>query len=131
MLKQVIVLRSKYIDSNGNSFSLRRGKEISQCAHASMAFLAHRLNFSDNIDNLTPSQLEWLRGSFTKITVKVSSEEELMEIYEKAMAAKLEVHLITDSGKTEFHDIPTKTCLAIGPDEADKIDLITGKLQLL
>ena len=45
-----------------------------------------------------------------------------MEIHDKALAAGLEVHLITDSGKTEFHGEPTNTCLAIGPDEADKID---------
>lgn len=41
------------------------------------------------------------------------------------------MHLITDSGKTEFHGEPTDTCLAIGPGEADKIDEITGHLQLL
>jgi PTH2 family peptidyl-tRNA hydrolase len=61
----------------------------------------------------------------------VDSEEELMEIHDKAVAAGLEVHLITDSGRTEFHGEPTRTCLAIGPDEADRIDDITGHLQLL
>ena len=54
-----------------------------------------------------------------------------MEIHDKALEAGLEVHLITDRGKTEFHGEPTNTCLAIGPDEADKIDEITGDLQLL
>ena len=43
----------------------------------------------------------------------------------------LEVHMITDTGKTEFHGVPTNTCLAIGPDEASKIDAITGGLKLL
>ncbi|MCA9071910.1 MAG: hypothetical protein KDA84_23440, partial [Planctomycetaceae bacterium] len=37
----------------------------------------------------------------------------------------------THSCKTEFHGVPTPTCLAIGPAGADKIDEITGKLQLL
>ena len=54
-----------------------------------------------------------------------------MEIHDKALESVLEVHLITDSGKTEFYGEPTRTCLAIGPDEADKIDAITGDLQLL
>lgn len=54
-----------------------------------------------------------------------------MEIHDKAVAAGLEVHLITDSGRTEFHGQPTRTCLAIGPDLAEKIDEITGHLQLL
>ena len=61
----------------------------------------------------------------------MNSEEELMELQDKALDAGLEVHLITDSGKTEFHGEPTNTCLAIGPDKAEKIDEITGQLQLL
>jgi PTH2 family peptidyl-tRNA hydrolase len=53
-----------------------------------------------------------------------------MEIYNKAKEAGLEVHIITDSGRTEFKE-PTKTCLAIGPDLSEKIDTITGHLKLL
>jgi PTH2 family peptidyl-tRNA hydrolase len=54
-----------------------------------------------------------------------------MAIHDKAIASSLEVHLITDSGRTEFHGKPTRTCLAIGPDEAAKIDQVTGHLELL
>ena len=72
-----------------------------------------------------------MKGSFAKVCVRVNSEEELMDIHDKAKAAGLEVHLITDSGRTEFKGVPTKTCLAIGPDEAEKIDTITGELTLL
>jgi PTH2 family peptidyl-tRNA hydrolase len=39
--------------------------------------------------------------------------------------------LIIDSGKTEFGGVPTKTCLAIGPDYSEKIDKVTGNLKLL
>ena len=54
-----------------------------------------------------------------------------MAIHDRAPQAGLEGHLITDSGKTEFHGEPTNTCLAIGPDESWKNDQITGHLQLL
>ena len=47
------------------------------------------------------------------------------------MEMGLEVHLITDSGRTEFHGQSTRTCLAIGPDDALKIDRVTGHLELL
>jgi PTH2 family peptidyl-tRNA hydrolase len=67
----------------------------------------------------------------SKVCCRVDSEEELMQIHDKALGAGLEVHLITDSGRTEFHGQPTRTCLAIGPDEAEKIDAITGHLPLL
>lgn len=43
----------------------------------------------------------------------------------------LEVQLITDSGRTEFHGQPPLTCLAIGPDDAFIIDEVTEHLELL
>ncbi len=52
-------------------------------------------------------------------------------IHDKAFAMGLEVHLITDSGRTEFQGLPTRTCLAIGPEDATKINQVTGHLQLL
>ena len=124
-IKQVIVMR--------HDLKMRRGKQIAQGAHASMSFLCRKLQENDviAIRNFSETQQAWLMGSFAKVCVRVNSEEALMEIYEKAVAAGLEVHLITDSGKTEFHGRPTRTCLAIGPDDADRIDPITGDLELL
>jgi PTH2 family peptidyl-tRNA hydrolase len=125
---------------------MRRGKEIAQGSHASIAFLTRKLQrfWADlnapyqpggpvppNFDiYFTHVEREWINGIFAKVCVRVNSEEELLEIERKAREAGLEVHLITDSGKTEFAGVPTNTCLAIGPDEASKIDAITGHLEL-
>ena len=124
-IKQVIVMR--------DDLKMRRGKQIAQGAHASMSFLTRRLQSrkSIGIDDFSPNEQTWIRGSFAKICVRCKSEEELMAIHQKAIEEGLEVHLITDSGRTEFHGQPTRTCLAIGPDEASKIDQITGQLELL
>lgn len=124
-IKQVIVMR--------HDLKMRRGKQIAQGAHASMSFLCHRLQGEGTISLSDFSEVErtWLTGAFAKVCCRVNSEEELMSIHAKAHAAGLAVHLITDSGKTEFHGEPTRTCLAIGPDIADKIDPITGHLELL
>ena len=124
-IKQVIVMR--------HDLKMRRGKQIAQGAHASMSFICHRLQKAGSVslDDFTDAQRAWLIGSFAKVCCRVNSEDELMEIRDKALEAGLEVHLITDSGKTEFHGKPTNTCLAIGPDEAEKIDQITGHLRLL
>ena len=139
-IKQVIVMRYKYLNEKGEQFSLRKGKLIAQACHASMAFLSHRIrNFlgshgffsPDPSLQLTPEMELWINGSFAKICVSVDSEEELLEIYQKAKDASLETHLITDSGRTEFGGVPTNTCLAIGPDLSSKIDPITGQLKLL
>ncbi len=124
-VKQVIVMR--------HDLKMRRGKQIAQGAHAAMSFLSRRLRSAGALamSDFSEAERAWLSGAFAKVCVRVDSEEELMAVHDKAVAAGLVVHLITDSGKTEFHGVPTRTCLAIGPDEADKIDPVTGALQLL
>ena len=124
-IKQVIVIR--------HDLKMRRGKQIAQGAHASMSFLTQRLQSQGciRINDFSPNEQAWILGAFAKVCVRCSSEEELMAINNKAMEMGLGVHLITDSGRTEFHGQPTRTCLAIGPDEASKIDQVTGHLELL
>lgn len=122
--KQVIVMR--------NDLNMRKGKMIAQGCHASMSFLSRRVfQKHDGDPYFSNAEVEWFESSYAKVCVRVNSEDELMEIHNKAKEAGLEVHLITDSGKTEFHGVPTLTCLAIGPDYSSKIDQITGQLQLL
>lgn len=127
-VKQVIVMRK--------DLKMRRGKEIAQGAHASSAWAMHTikalLTDSPKPMCISDQEVEWMNGLHTKITVYVNSEQELMDIYNKAMLGPDHppCYLITDAGLTEFNGVPTKTCLAIGPDESDKIDLITKHLPL-
>jgi PTH2 family peptidyl-tRNA hydrolase len=133
--KQVIVMRK--------DLNMRKGKMIAQGAHASMKVLLDLMSdtypapglkqkslFYD-VYNDSSSWNDWLNGKFTKICLSVDSEEELVEIYEKAKAKGLKCSLIVDSGLTEFNGVPTKTCCAIGPEWSEKIDEITGHLKLL
>lgn len=121
-VKQVIVMRK--------DLNMRRGKEIAQGSHASIAFMSRQLQGSKTTIKLSDAAREWIESGFTKICVRVDSEEELMDIKAKAECAGLEVHLVIDAGRTEFEGVPTKTCLAIGPDQSAKIDAITGALKL-
>ena len=116
-----------------HDLKMRRGKQIAQGAHASMSFICRHLQEAGSVslEDFTDAQRAWLTGACAKVCCRVDSEEELLEIHDKALENGLEVHLITDSGKTEFHGEPTNTCLAIGPDDSEKIDEITGHLQLL
>lgn len=131
--KQVIVMRT--------DLKMRKGKMVSQGAHASMKV------FLDMMDRarsgvaaesgvvmtlgVTPTMWEWAEGIFTKICAATDSEQELLDLYEKARAAGLPCALIEDRGLTEFGGQLTKTCIAIGPAAPDLIDLITGHLRLL
>lgn len=122
--KQVIVVRK--------DLKMRRGKEIAQGAHASMAFVTRKLTGAGSslTAEFTQAEIDWLNSSFRKITCKVDSEEALIAVYEKALSAGVVAKLITDSGATEFHGVATHTCVAIGPDYEDAIDAVTGDLEL-
>lgn len=137
-MKQVIVMRK--------DLNMRKGKMAAQAAHASMKVVAEKMvkaegrfisdyGISDGgfhcfIPKGTPLY-DWLNGIFKKVVVGVSNEDELLEIYARAKKHDILTALITDSGATEFHGVPTNTCIAVGPDTEEKIDSITGHLQLL
>ena len=131
MVKQVIVMRK--------DLNMRKGKMISQGAHASMKVFFDRLIYNENLPkggywralNFSPKEKEWIEDKFTKICVSVNSEQELLDVYNAATANGIRSALIQDAGLTEFGGVPTYTCCAIGPDDIEKIDAITGKLPLL
>ena len=133
-IKQVIVVRK--------DLNMRKGKIAAQVAHASMKVImddAEPFAF-EGVDDLkgklimfkkgSPLDL-WLNGIFTKICLGCDSEAEMLKYYTLAKLHKIPCSLITDNGLTEFHNVPTNTCIAIGPFYSDKIDEITGHLKLL
>jgi peptidyl-tRNA hydrolase, PTH2 family len=125
--KQVILIR--------RDLRMRRGKEIAQGAHASMAFLTSRMRSvagasGEVVVALKPQELDWITRGMAKVCLKVNSEEELLERHAQARANGIESHLIRDSGRTEFDGVATLTACAIGPDESECIDRITGELTL-
>lgn len=128
-IKQVIIIRK--------DLNMRKGKIASQAAHAAMCFLSRRFQFIEfNAApgvraNLSNPEVEWLKGSFTKIACYVNSLKELEDLHDKAKEAGLEAHIMVDNGDTEFGGVATATALAIGPDYSYKIDPITKGLPLL
>ena len=126
--KQVLVIRK--------DLNMRKGKMVAQGAHASQMATYPRPTDMDAARGWMPVPLDthrlpWLRDNFKKIAVSVNSEQELRDIYEKACAAGIPCSLVTDSGLTEFHGIPTATAVAVGPADEDTVNLLTGSLPLL
>ena len=111
--KQVIVVR--------DDLNLSRGKLAVQVAHA--AIIGYEIAKKDAVD-------EWKRQGQKKIVLKAKNLDELMRIKEKAERLGLPTGVVVDAGLTE---IPpgTVTAIVIGPDEARKIDKVTGSLPLL
>jgi len=130
-VKQVIVIR--------RDLGMRRGKEVAQGAHASAAWLARRLHRDSAQGNrthawysgwFTEAECLWMKGSFTKVVCQVADEQALRDVAQDAMSNGVLCHMITDAGKTEFHGEPTLTALAVGPDYADVVDMVTSNLKL-
>lgn len=114
---------------------MRTGKYVAQGAHASLGALLSLGRFDADcehfiIDLENPFVYDWLINKFTKVTVYVETDEELAAIHIEAKKAGISTVLITDAGLTEFNGVPTLTAVGIGPDDAEKINKITGHLLL-
>ena len=112
-VKQVIVVR--------DDLKLSRGKLAVQVAHASIIGYEKANKEIREI---------WKSQGQKKIVLKVPDLKTLMEIKEKAEKIGLITGVVVDAGLTE---IPpgTVTAIVIGPDDAKKIDKVTGSLPLL
>ena len=139
--KQVIIIRTD------TEPKMRKGKMISQGGHASLANVLELLcgkygnrnwiineekrtvTINVEIDMDSPFYI-WLTNIFKKIVLK-GTKSDLIECYQQAKKDGLTCTLIEDKGLTEFGGKITLTAVAIGPDDPDKIDKITGHLELL
>ncbi len=111
--KQVILIR--------NDLKLPKGKMSAQAAHASVEAV---LRSNKEVVNV------WRDQGMKKVVLKVETEKELLLYFQSAKENDLVTALITDAGRT-IVEPGTKTCIAIGPDDEDKIDQITGNLKMI
>ena len=131
-VKQVIVIRK--------DLNMRKGKMVAQGAHGSEGAVFSQGYLDENQENLIIPLKEnntltplgfWVTSNFKKVCVSVNSEEELLELHEKAKQRNIPVALIQDSGLTEFHGIKTYTALGIGPALNEEFKDLTDHLPLL
>jgi peptidyl-tRNA hydrolase, PTH2 family len=116
-MKQVILIRS--------DLKMKPGKLAAQACHGSvgatlLAFTRYKGLFS-----------EWDAQGCKKVVLKVPTETELLNLYNKAVQKSIPAYLVKDAGKTTFHGQPTLTCCAIGPVDYYQLDPLVGHLKLL
>jgi len=124
-LKQVILLR--------RDLRLRRAEAAALASKASMSFILE----GDESDQsgcvkvtLSGIEAEWILGSSTRIILGVTSEEAMRKLLLKAELQGVSTYEITGSSSGKVDEGIQLIAAALGPDEGDKLDLITGNLKL-
>ncbi len=135
--KMMIVMR--------RDLKMRKGKIAAQAGHACIDAILMALSKEGRINDFEMTDegpvlkhndkpisplFDWFAYGCAKVCVYVDSEAALLEIAEKAKEKGIIVSVITDAGMTEFHGVPTKTCLALEPLSAEIADELTGDLPL-
>lgn len=116
MYKQTIVIRA--------DLKMGKGKLAAQSSHASLSAYKH-------VSRVSPETARaWENEGQMKVVLKVGSEEELLDYYNKGKAAGIPCELIRDAGHTQVEP-GTLTCFAAGPWKENELDSIFGKLKLL
>ena len=112
---------------------LRRAEAAALASKASMTFIIE----GDESDrggsvkvDLSGIEAEWMLGSATRIVLGVASEESMRKLLLKAEIQGVSTYEITGvSGDTLDEGIQL-IAASLGPDDEDKLDLITGNLKL-
>ncbi len=137
--KQMIVVR--------RDLHMRKGKVAAQAAHACVEVTLMALAREGRLDQVRVAQNEnwvylddaddeitplstWFDAGVAKVCVYVDSEEELLDLVERAREEGFLCSLVRDAGYTEFHGEPTYTCMALEPLWPEQVDPLTGDLPL-
>jgi PTH2 family peptidyl-tRNA hydrolase len=111
-MKQAIVARA--------DLGMGEGKLAAQVAHASLSAYE---------DASARTRRAWKGEGQKKVVLQASGESELFALAEKADVEGVAHAIVRDAGHTQL-DPGTVTALAVGPDEDDRVDAVTGDLSL-
>lgn len=123
--KQIILLR--------RDLKLRRAEAAALASKASMAFIVES-DVSDRSGSiqieLSGTEAEWMINASTRIVLGVPSEDAMKKILLKAELQGIPTYEITGSSSGKVNEGVQLIAAALGPDDSDKLDLVTGNLKL-
>ena len=121
IVKYLVLVKMKQVMIVRTDLKMRKGKIAAQCCHGAIG--AYKKSPADKIR-------KWENEAYAKVVLKVQTKEELIELKKLADDNGISNYLVVDAGRTQ---IPTSsiTVLALGPDEDEILDKITGDLKLL
>ncbi|KAL1918274.1 uncharacterized protein VTP21DRAFT_2934 [Calcarisporiella thermophila] len=113
--KMVLVVRT--------DLGMTKGKVAAQCSHATLACYREATRKCPKILRA------WERSGQAKVTLKVESEQAMLDLQSKARQLGLCAQSIRDAGRTQIA-AGSRTVLAVGPGPISAIDRVTGNLKL-
>lgn len=123
-VKQAIIIR--------RDLKLRKEEYASLAASVSMKFVFDN-NESDRADKLlvtlSPHETQWIKESSPKSVLGIDSEDALQDLAFRAEMMGASVYIITTEQSFSIKDKSEIVCVAIGPDEENVINQITGHLK--
>ena len=141
----ILMYKSKMMIVVRRDLKMRKGKIAAQASHASVEAILCALKKEERLNDIFVGEFgaelkienkeetplsEWFSYGCAKICVYVDSEEERFAIDREAKKRGIISAVITDAGMTEFHGVPTVTCLALEPLPSDIANELTGHLSL-
>ncbi|KAJ2848632.1 hypothetical protein IWW36_003182 [Coemansia brasiliensis] len=114
-IKLVLVIRT--------DLGMSKGKVAAQCSHATLAC------YKEARKRAAELVRQWEVMGQTKVTLKCSSEEEMVQMERKARNCGLIAQSICDAGRTQIA-AGSRTVLGIGPGPASLVNKVSGHLQL-
>lgn len=114
-MKMVLVVRT--------DLAMGKGKVAAQCSHAAVE--CYRQGSQRGSKHMSL----WFNLGQPKVVLKVTTEGELVNLYNKSKSAGLICSVIKDAGMTQLQP-GTLTVLGIGPGPSDEIDSVTSHLKL-
>jgi len=144
-VENVVISKTKMMIVMRRDLKMRKGKIAAQAAHACIDVIMKAskkdnliYDYDETLDKVIIKGVEkknnflvdWFQHGCTKVCVYVDSEAQLLDLSKKATERCVLSTIITDAGITEFHGVPTKTCLALEPLPCDIADELTGHLKL-
>ena len=108
-----------------------------QNPYSALRLCDEKFHYECHMDVDTDLYEQWMNGLFTKVILSAKNENQMEKIVEKAKEAGMEEGVdffcIRDACLTELTPDETGTrwtCIGFAPMDAEKIDVVTKKLQL-
>ncbi|KAF8079522.1 hypothetical protein N665_1021s0017 [Sinapis alba] len=114
--KMVLVVR--------NDLKMGKGKIAAQCSHATLGLYKKLVRRAPKALNSWEEEC-----GQPKVVVKIESEDEMLELQERAKSLKLPTHITIDAGRTQIAPNSRTVMAILGPVQV--VDEVTGGLKLL